>query len=82
MAESVQAHVTPDVAERVAAGGAVACVQHLASEPLAIWSSHAVLVQACNQVSECVRGCAHLLLAFASPGVSIRLLCRLGYMGL
>ena len=48
---SLQAHVTPDVAERVAAGGAVACVQHLASEPLAIWSSHAVLVQACNQVS-------------------------------
>ena len=46
----VQAHVTPDVAERVAAGGAVACVQHLAAEPLAIWSSHAVLIQACNQV--------------------------------
>ena len=37
-------------AERVAAGGAVAAVQSLAAEPLSIWASHAVLIQACNQV--------------------------------
>lgn len=45
-----QAHVAPHVAERAAAGGAVAAVQSLAAEPLPIWASHAVLVQACNQV--------------------------------
>ncbi|KAK9824970.1 hypothetical protein WJX81_000184 [Elliptochloris bilobata] len=46
---TLQAHVTLDVAERVRAGGAVAAVQHLATEALTIWTSHAVLMQAGDQ---------------------------------
>ncbi len=45
-----QAYVAPDVAERAAAGGAVAAGQRLAAEPLPIWASHALLVQAFDQV--------------------------------